>query len=102
MNSSFPHQRIKLAPNTYNNNNGPSTSTYGAQPNHNSFFKSQIARIYSTCTAEEPQWLQKERRRENDPDAGSPQSCDNTINTSTESKYDDDELEAAIGKLILR
>jgi hypothetical protein len=89
--------------NTYSNNHsnnhsGSGSGSGSAGGGHNSFHKSELARIYSTETAEEPQWRVRERRRENDPDATSPRSCDNTINTSTESKYDEEELEAAIGE----
>jgi len=93
----YPHQRMKLAPNTYHSNSSTSSS-HVSHHNHNqnSYYKSQMLRIYSTETAQEPLWLVREKRGDSDPDAGSPRSCDNTINTSTESKYDDEELEAAI------
>jgi hypothetical protein len=93
-----PQQRMKLAPNAYHSNS--TTNNNGAHPNSNSYYKSQMIRIYCTDTPEEPQWVvkEKERQRDPDPDAGSPRSCDNTINTNSESKYDDEELEAALGE----
>jgi hypothetical protein len=98
------HQRMKLAPNAQRNNNSLGNSnnhsTYQNQNQNQSFHKTQMLRIYSTETAQEPLWMTNERQKENDPEANSPRSCDNTINTNTESKYDDEELEAAIGKFV--
>lgn len=94
----YPQQRMKLAPNAHQNKISVSNNHSSHGTNQNSYYKSQMARMYCTQTAEETLWMVKERQKENDPDANSPtRSCDNTINTNTESKYDDEELEAAIG-----
>ena len=100
--SQYPQQqqqRMKLVPNAHQNKVSLLNNHTSHGPKNNSYYKSQMSRIYCTHTVEETLWMVKERQKPNDPHANSPtRSCDNTINTNTESKYDDEELEAAIGK----
>ena len=90
--------RVKLAPyagfsgKAMNNNNNN-------QSKQNSYYVSQMKRIYSTDSVKETLWMAREKRKRNDSGTFGLKSCDNTINTCTESKYDDDEMEAAMGEL---